>query len=193
MGLLKDLWRITIGTDPYVNIRLGKPLRPKKKKRIQETSKIPFISSFWDNVFATTVEPIPGSVIYCGLGFNLVEHSGIYVGRGRIAHLEGSGYVKSVTRAQFLERLDGLNVAITVYVSSKNGKAVGSPAIAARAKAMIGTKREYNLLTNNCHSFAASCIGTPISSLPSSLGGVKASAEQKLDCDEWLAWTMAKS
>lgn len=192
MGLLRDLWRVAIGTDPYVNARLGK-LRPKKNKKIREIiPKIPFISSFVDNVIAGTVKPVPGSVVYCGLAFNMIEHSGIYIGRGRIAHLEGSGYVTSVTLAQFLARLDGLNLAMTVYVSSSNGKAVGSSVIAARARSLIGTKLKYCVLTNNCHSFTASCMRSLDPSRPTSLGGLKAFAERHLDCDEWRAWDTSK-
>jgi hypothetical protein len=160
---------------------------------LQDLRNLPFVGSFIDNVILDTVEPVPGSVVYCGLAMNLVEHSGIYIGSGRIVHLEGSGYIRSVNRTKFLDRLDGFNSAITVYVSSKDGKAVGSPAVAARAKAMIGKYRDYNLLSDNCHALTSTCLGPPLPILPASLGGVKSSAETKLDCNEWRAWTLPQS
>lgn len=198
MALLRDLWRILNGTDPYLY-----PIPKKKRKatmldRATSTAslgaglKIPLIHSFIDNVLATTVTPVPGSVVYCGLALNTIEHSGIYVGNGKIVHLEGSGQVKIVTRKQFLDRLDGYNVAITVYVSSRDGKAVGSRAVATRAKAMVGKTLDYRLISNNCHRFSASCLGTDsITNITCS--ALKGVAEDRLDCDQWLAWTLPSS
>lgn len=196
MSLLRDLLRIAAGTDPYQY-----PLR-KKKTRSRPTIRtglpfsivdLPFVDSFIDNVIMDTVEPVPGSVVYCGLAMNMVEHSGIYIGSGKIVHLEGSGYITSVTKAKFLNRLDGLNSAITVYVSSEDGRAVGSPAVAAKAKAMVGKHCDYKLFSNNCHVFTATCLGPPLPMVPTSLGGVKSSAKAKLGCNEWLAWAQPKS
>ena len=151
--------------------------------------KIPFVHSFVDNVLASTVTPVPGSVVYCGLAFNAVEHSGIYIGNGKIVHLDGNGQVKTVTRKQFLDRLDGYNVAITIYVSSREGKAVGSRAVAERAKAMVGTTLDYHLASNNCHRFSARCLGVDSVRIVT-CAGLKGAAQSELDCDGWLAWTL---
>ncbi|MEW5666169.1 lecithin retinol acyltransferase family protein [Pseudomonas putida] len=197
MGLLRDLWRIANGTDPYLNpIPKTKP-RNNALPRPYQTGdlpdhKIPFISSFIDNVLATTVTPVPGSVVYCGLAFNALEHSGIYIGGGKIVHLEGSGKITAVSRAKFLERLDGYNVAITVYVSCSDGKAVGSKAVAERAKALIGKTVDYRLLQNNCHRFSSNCLGED-SMASVTLTGLKASTVARLGCDSWLAWTLPSS
>ncbi len=199
MSLIRDLWRIATGTDPYLNPirkkRAPKPFTPTSGMPLdlRDLRNLPFVGSFIDNVVLDTVEPVPGSVVYCGLAMNFVEHSGIYIGSGLIVHLEGSGHITSVTRANFLDRLDGFNSAITVYVSSKDGKAVGSPEVAARAKAMIGKHLDYKLLSKNCHLFTATCLGPPLPILSSTLNGVKSSAETKLDCDEWRAWTLQTS
>lgn len=194
MGLLRDLWRIANGTDPYLNPtpkakhHIKAPPRPYQTGDLPDI-KIPFVSSFVDNVLATTVTPVPGSVIYCGLAMNMVEHSGIYIGNGKIVHLQGDGKITAVSRAEFLERLDGYNVAITTYVSSRGGKAVGSKAVAAKAKAWIGDTRDYNLITNNCHRFSSECIDYE-AELKTTLTGLKATAEGHLNCNQWLAWTL---
>lgn len=50
------------------------------------------------------VQPIPGSVLYCDLTFGFTEHSGIYLGNGRIAHLNGKGLIEMAILATFMRR-----------------------------------------------------------------------------------------
>lgn len=99
-----------------------------------------------------------GCVVYCNLA-GIAEHTGVYVGRGKIAHLDGSGRIELVTKAQFLARLDGRNPADTVFVSCNNqGKVVGHKDWATRALSIVGEQREYSLLRDNCHQFVAECV-----------------------------------
>lgn len=111
------------------------------------------------------VKPIPGSVVCCKLAL-LVDHSGIYIGGGRIIHRDGDYGLTCVDIETFLRRLNGNNPAITVYVSSKmdsltKGHAVGSQSVADRAVKALNDPAHsngYNLLTKNCHQFCQYCL-----------------------------------
>jgi uncharacterized tellurite resistance protein B-like protein len=118
----------------------------------------PILESFIDNVLRKKVVPKIGSIVYCDLFFNTVEHSGVYIGNNTIVHLDGSGIVEAVSPEEFLSRLGGLNTAISIYISCLDDEAVGNEEIAQRAKNQIGTKREYDLFNDNCHQFTSGCI-----------------------------------
>lgn len=112
-------------------------------------------TSTW-GIFRKYVKPVEGSVVWCDLG--AVEHSGIYVGNGKIVHLDGSGMVETVSYSEFMDRLGGWNNAINIFVSCKNGKPVGSKKVAKIAKKWVGKERSYSLLVDNFHRFSAGCV-----------------------------------
>ena len=96
--------------------------------------------------------PAIGSILYCKLAF-FVEHTGIYIGDGKVVHLDGDGCIR------ILSRLNGLNPAYRIYYSvDKQGEAFGNKEIAERAKNLVGTRRKYNLFLNNCHRFTGYCL-----------------------------------
>lgn len=131
----------------------------KKPKSIAEEVLDNFnpLKSFTDNVLSKTVTPIEGSLVYCVLLG--VEHTGFYIGGNRIVHLDGSGIIESVKPKAFMNRLGGLNQAITIYVScDRHSKPVGCAIAASRARMRAGSKKGYSLLYNNCHQFSASCL-----------------------------------
>ena len=88
-----------------------------------------------------------GSVLYCDLTGSFLEHSGIYVGDNRIVHLNGKGEIEAVSPAEFLS----LFALQDIYVSCMENSAIGSERVATRALSMVGKKRNYNLVMNNCH------------------------------------------
>ena len=91
---------------PDINHPLGKLIRSPIHN---------FVESLIDNVFRDKVSsPAIGSMVYCDL--ITAEHSGIYIGKGKIVHLDGEGIIEAVSPDLFLERLDGLNTAISIYV-----------------------------------------------------------------------------
>lgn len=144
--------------------------------------------SFVDNVVRDTVTPCPGSVVYCGLLNNNVEHSGIYVGSGRIVHLDGSGRIEAVTPEEFLCRLNGWNMAMTIYVSSRNGHAVGDEEVGRRAVSMIGQSRKYSVILDNCHQFTAGCLTGEFDNANNFLWMLKNRSSEVLGSREWRAW-----
>ena len=149
--------------------------------------------SFIDNVFRNKVEPMRGSVVYCNLGLPgmpSVEHTGIYVGNSYIVHLNGKGEIELVDSAEFLNRLDGFNAAISIYVSTYNEPfeeviAVGSDIVADRALSQLYRTVKYNLLTDNCNNFTAGCLTGDFDNMNSLLINVATCARKVLGANGW--------
>lgn len=146
------------------------------------------VESFVDNVVRDKVTPYPGAVVYCGLLNNLVEHSGIYVGPDRIVHLDGSGCIEAIGPEAFLGRLGGFNMAMTIYVSSRDGRAVGDEQVAHRAASMVGRSRSYNVALDNCHQFSAGCLTGNFDNPNNFMWMLKDRAKEVLGTAEWRAW-----
>lgn len=162
---------------------------PSLKRLFRQKDERPggIIGSFIDNVIRDTVNaPAAGSVVYCDL-LN-VEHSGIYVGNGKIVHLDGSGVICKVSASIFLDRLDGLNTAMSIYTVCDDEDPVGDSQVAERAKSMIGKKRDYNFILDNCHQFTAGCLTGDFNNGYNFLGLVKGLAEKELGGNTWRVW-----
>lgn len=183
MGFLDEMFKIArdiaINQDPA-------PRRPRLpiKSPLENLAE-----SFIDNVIRSTVDnPAIGSVVYCELAAGLAEHSGIYIGNGKIVHLDGEGVIEAVSVKKFMKRLGGINTAISIYVSCKGNKAVGAKAVAKRAKEMIGTSREYNLVLDNCHQFTAGCLTGDFENHCNFLFLLKDEAGERIGADTWRVW-----
>lgn len=148
------------------------------------------IESFIDNVCRDTVSnPAIGSVLYCDIVFGLASHSGIYIGENTIIHLDGDGTVTTATPNEFLDRLEGINTAMSIYVSCSDTVAVGSDAVALRSIEAIGNKRDYNLLFDNCHQFTAGCLsGDFEDNAANFLWMLKMEADTYINADSWRVW-----
>lgn len=144
-------------------------------------------SSLIDNYVREKTRPVMGSVLYCDLAF-IAEHSGIYVGKGKVAHLDGSGKIEIVTARQFLRRLGGLNPALSIYVSCNEETAVGSSSFAKLAKAMAGGERPYNVILDNCHQFASGCITGEFDNADNFLWMLKNTAKKEMGATCWRVW-----
>lgn len=100
----------------------------------------------------------PGTPVFCHFTFGVAEHSGICLG-DKIAHLDGSGAVACSTPAEFLARLDGANLANTIYyAATASAQPLGAPEVAVRAILRLGSHPGYHLLAANCHGFCADCL-----------------------------------
>lgn len=148
------------------------------------------IESFVDNVCRDTVSsPVMGSVLYCDIVFGLAAHSGIYIGENTIIHLDGDGTVTTATPSEFLDRLDGLNTAMSIYVSCNNTTPVGCEEVALRSIEALGDKRDYNILFDNCHQFTAGCLsGDFDDNAANFLWILKMEAEKHINADSWRVW-----
>lgn len=101
--------------------------------------------------------PTPGTPVFCDLAV-AVEHTGIYIGRNRIVHLEGDGNIRSVSPEEFVARLDGKNPSRKIYFAANNDKSLGNTEVAQRARNMRNGFRNYNVLLDNCHQFTCGCL-----------------------------------
>lgn len=149
--------------------------------------------SVFDAIFADPVKPEVGSIVCCDLAGGL-DHTGIYVGRRRIIHRDGDGYLAAVSPEEFLDRLGGFNNAINIFVAcDKDGDPVGDEDIAKEARAALKNPRcrkGYNLVTKNCHQFCRYCIngddeGTVRTCTFRSLEGVM---RRELGFKRWRRW-----
>ena len=132
-------------------------------------------------------EPVPGTPVYCDLAI-VAEHTGIYIGDNKIVHLNGNGKIEAVTPQEFVSRLDGANPAETIYFAVANGKAVGNKKIADRAKAMIGKRRQYNVLLDNCHQFTCGCLSGDFENPCNYFTLVQAEIISRFGIFSWKEW-----
>lgn len=146
--------------------------------------------SFYDNVLRDAVEDIPpGAIISCDI--YCVEHSGVFIGDNKIVHLNGDGLVEAVSPESFLDRLDGLNNALSIYVACRGDSAMGSRDTAQYARDRIGERLDYNMFLNNCHRFTIDCIlcgGEPDVWPTTSMSGLKRTVRETYGADSWRVW-----
>lgn len=128
------------------------------------------------------VEAKRGAVVYCDLVGDYAEHSGIYVGNGQIVNLEGDGKIRKVTFKEFIKGTTGE----MIYVSCKGGKSVGSDKVADRALSMVGKSRDYNMIMDNCHQFAAGCLTGDFESAMNFLWMLKDEAYKAYGANQWF-------
>lgn len=120
---------------------------------------------FWDRHENPTVQRqiYPGDVISVPRMFNLYEHYGVYIGKGRVIHFageEGDFGGSVMIRETSLEAFQNGN-AYRVCFFPKMQNIPGyhlysSKETVYRAKACLG-KAGYDLLRNNCEHFAFWC------------------------------------
>ncbi|MEZ8796719.1 hypothetical protein OAA_01955 [Vibrio cyclitrophicus 1F175] len=145
--------------------------------------------SLIQNLFWKTDGPVRGSIVYCDLAFGYAEHSGVYVGNGRIIHRNGKGLIEAASIRQFLADTS----AITIYIScDANGTSVGFDDIANDAEALLGTQQAYSVLSKNCHQFCSYCITGSIHTNTFTLAQLKRDAREYIKASQWRAWDLTK-
>jgi hypothetical protein len=112
------------------------------------------------------VKPEVGSILAVGLGFGVIEHTGIYIGHGYVIEQHGDDALKKVTLQEFMDGdrefyARGLNIGIQIACDSR-GIPLAKKSIATNAKQMYKDysrrKKEYSIILNNCHQFCWECI-----------------------------------
>lgn len=131
--------------------------------------------------------PVPGTPVYCDLAI-IAEHTGIYIGDNKIVHLNGDGKIEVVTPKKFVSRLDGANPSKTIYFAVANGKAASNQKIADRARAMIGKRRQYNVLLDNCHQFTCGCLSGDFENPCNYFTLVQAEIWSRFGIFSWKEW-----
>jgi hypothetical protein len=173
----------------YLLFGLGRAVAPVMASKILGKPINNLVESVVDNVIREKVGiPAIGSVVYCDLAAGQAEHSGIYVGDNSIVHLNGDGNIEKVSPTEFMQRLGGLNTAISIYMSCNDGIAVGSPEVATRAISMIGKSRGYQFIMDNCHQFTAGCLTGEFENPTNFFVFLKHDVRKILGGTEWRVW-----
>lgn len=134
------------------------------------------------------LNPPPGTPLLVSLGvgvddcfgIGLAEHSGIYLGDGMVAELNGNGLVSQVSLSEFVNGIDDGTVntrngtCIFASCDDASDAIVFHPQAALNAQTFIhnAVSLDYSVFGNNCHMFTASCL----------LGGLI----EKLKLEDWL-------
>lgn len=161
-----------------------KPNEPEDRKNRRKFGKSPHC----DFKFILRVKPKVGSIVYCGLVANQFEHSGVYIGDNKIAHLDGSGKIEAVTPQVFLNRLNGFNSAKNIYISCKDDKSVGSRSVVTRARKKVGQKIRYGFATSNCHMFTSGCLTGEFYNNDAFFWLLNDTTQRVLGTNQWLVW-----
>jgi uncharacterized protein with von Willebrand factor type A (vWA) domain len=158
---------------------------------------------FINSTFRDKVTPVPGSVLYCDLRVG-VEHSGIYVGEGKISNIVVDGVIESVVRRSSPRSFTSKSwLGRKIYVSCDRHGAVGHPVVARGADAHVGERAFYGYVIKNCHTFSTKCVNyvdrndAGSSSVISdetdetwewTVGILKLTAQKKLGATKWRLW-----
>ncbi|OEE89426.1 hypothetical protein A1OQ_11650 [Enterovibrio norvegicus FF-162] len=146
---------------------------------------INLVESLVDNVILDKTTPRRGSVVYCDLAFGYADHSGIYIGNGQIAHLNGKGMIELVPASQFIHD----TTAISIYVScDEDGDAIGDEVAAKNAEHYLGMETDYHLVWRNCHQFAAYCVSGDIENNTALLTQLKSESKFYQGTQKWRVW-----
>jgi len=143
-----------------------------QREKIQQAQKVDkaenYVAKSRSQIFSSlrSVVPEVGSLLAVGLGFGVLEHTGIYVGDGYVIEQHGDDVLKKVTLKEFQDGDEelyarGLNITIQIACDS-TGKPLAEKKVATNAQKMYDNYKrrtqEYSLLLNNCHQFCWSCI-----------------------------------
>ncbi|MEB9507276.1 hypothetical protein P4J13_25430 [Bacillus anthracis] len=137
----------------------------------------------------TKLEPGVGSPIYCDLGFNTMEHSGIYVGNNEVVHLNGNGQIEKVSLNGFTSNITSVLKAIRIPFDKEFGVPISFESSRQRALDSIGKSRKYNLVFDNCHQFTSGCLTGDFESCDNFLTYLKWSTEKCYGGSiRWVDW-----
>lgn len=165
-----------------------------------------------DSKIRQHVTPVPGSVLYCDL-WVAVEHSGIYVGDGKISNIVVDGIAESsVSYSSAADFTSKSILGRKIYVSCNKDGAVGNSKVAHGADNHIGERVLYGYFLKNCHQFSTKCINytdqapeqigltektfsfvPPLATWEPTLAALKNAARKKLGTTKWRLWDWDKS
>lgn len=168
------------------------------------------VKYFIDSKFREPVTPVPGSALYCDL-WVAVEHSGIYVGDGKISNIVVDGVAEStVSYSSAANFTSKSKLGRKIYVSCNSEGAVGDLSVANGAENRIGERAFYGLVFKNCHQFSTKCLNhadqvpqdsnfieqsfgaittlVPIETWEPTLAELKNTARKQLGTTKWRLW-----
>ena len=149
-----------------VKVELQRNSQSQEAQRIDETNT--YVAKERSQIFSfmREVKPKIGSILAVGLGFGVIEHTGIYIGEGYVIEQHGDDALKRVNLQEFMEGngefyARGLNISIQIACDSL-GNPLAKKSIAKNAKKMYENyernTKEYSIVFNNCHQFCWECV-----------------------------------
>jgi len=146
----------------------------------------------FNSIFSESVEPAEGSVLICDLGNGLAEHSGVYIGDGKIVELRGDGEIVIVDKTTF--RNYGIHrTGVNIYVAcDEDNIPYSGYMVADRAREMVGERRDYNVIFDNCHQFTAGCITGDFENTCNFFWMLEDEIKEHLGYGESIRWLVAK-
>ena len=146
------------------------------------------------NVFCDKVRPRRGSVLKVDLVGGHATHTGVYLGRDRIAEVteeDGRAIVRVVGPDEFVSG-SAVRSGIYIYVAAakEDGRyrALASESVARRAEYAVGGRGRYSLVSNNCHNFTRYCVTGCVDSSPClSASGVASALRDEFGCGH-VSW-----
>lgn len=133
-----------------------------------------------------SVIPKVGSIVYCNIIPGYINHSGVYIGDGKIIHRTSSGLIKETSPVEFMNA--GVKLALCIWVSCKDEQPVGSELVAKRAKDKLYSYSEYNLICNNCYQFCSGCLSGNFENNSSFFSLLESDCEEYLGSNNWVLW-----
>lgn len=107
--------------------------------------------------------PPPGTPLLVSLALAL-EHTGIYLGKNKVAELQDDGFVREVTLTEFVNGDTGpipLRNGTRIFAAcdARSRKPLGTAAVAKMARRLSDEAyyAGYDLIQSNCHLFVAAC------------------------------------
>ena len=148
-----------------VEIELQRDTSNQEAQKLDETNS--YVAKSRSQIFSSlrNVKPKVGSILAVGLGFGVIEHTGIYIGDGYVIE-QHEDALKKVTLKEFMDGdgelyARGLNIGIQIACDSV-GKPLAKKSIAKNAKKMYKDyerkTKEYSIVFNNCHQFCWECM-----------------------------------
>lgn len=184
----KKVREITEKTAEIIHPKLGEVVRDVNRitDKLRNNTDV-----FTGNELNNKVIPVRGSILYCSLGLGYAEHSGIYIGGGKIVELNGNGKIIAVNAKQFTGNITTVDNTIYVSSAADGSQAIGKNKVADMAQQMLSTTRSYNLLMDNCHQFTAGCVLGNFENPNNFLWLLKEVVEKEMNDGkpvQWVAW-----
>lgn len=145
---------------------------------------------YWADTVDRLVE---GCVVCHSMIGEQFEHSGIYIGEYKIVSLSSKGKIIN-SHAQIVEEstrkfIEGpLNSNRLIWVSCRGESPVGDQKVAARARKIVGERRNYNVLRDNCHQFTSGCLTGDFENADKRFTSLKSTVADTLGADNWRIW-----
>ena len=137
-----------------------------------------------DYFFNTKILPHKGSIIKTDLIFGY-DHTGIYVGDNKIVELNGDQGDILCVDSNFFAGGAYKNIFIACDVKIN---VLYDENIMYRALEMVGKRRKYQVLFNNCHQFTSGCITNEFENSDKFLWMLEMTIRQRLNKGKAITW-----